>query len=115
MGTNIFHSSDQWASGVVMYTLLIGCSPFGGNTDLSTRFNILHGCFSIDFTAMATVSSHAKDLIVKIFQQNQKERITAAHCISHNIFPSISQLHLNIFKSKPLRDYLAQRSLLLNA
>ena len=114
MGSNIFHSSDQWSSGVIMYTFLYGNSPFGGNSESVTHYNILNGCFSFDINSISEISSNAKDLIGKILQLNQNIRISAAQCLAHPIFSNITQLKHFKLQTKQLRDYLAQRSLQLN-
>ncbi len=78
--------SDVWSVGVIAYALLSGKTPFGGcdGGDLNAvRKNILEGNFSFNDAVWETVSSAARDFIVKVLQTDVYQRPSAKHTLRH--------------------------------
>ncbi|KAG5492521.1 hypothetical protein JKF63_01099 [Porcisia hertigi] len=84
-------SVDVWSAGVVFYVLLCGRPPFHGQVhtgherrdllrkiDHGVLFNSKHGWDSI--------SAEAKDLILKMLEQNTSKRITSEEVLRHPFF-----------------------------
>jgi calcium-dependent protein kinase len=68
---------DEWACGVVLYTLLSHYKPFGGMNSQTIYGNIKLGVYNISSCCWKHVSEEAKQLLQKFLKQNPKERITA--------------------------------------
>lgn len=75
--------ADLWSCGVLMYTLLRGSHPFGGETVAQLFKNIRSGAYSFQDPAWSDVSSEAKHLIVKLLDSNWQSRITASQALRH--------------------------------
>ena len=97
MGTSIYCSpevidnlydekSDEWACGILMYILLCGEPPFIGETEEEIFANIKRGKLSFDKPQFDTVSDNCKNLIRKLLEPNNKDRITASKALNHAFF-----------------------------
>jgi len=76
---------DMWAVGAITYVLLIGRSPFGDMSDLASLMrNITDGhydrCASDEWSA---ISSHAKDLVIKLLDPQPHTRLRADEVLTH--------------------------------
>lgn len=77
--------SDIWSSGVLMYILLTGISPFRGRNEVETRRNINDKNISSE-PALLGLSEEAKDLLFKMLNRNYYKRISASEALSHPWF-----------------------------
>ncbi|KNC53649.1 CAMK/CAMK1 protein kinase [Thecamonas trahens ATCC 50062] len=75
---------DTWSAGVIMFILLSGLTPFGGNTDRELYRAIVSADYSFDGREWAGISDSAKDLISKMLQVNPSKRITPAKALKHS-------------------------------
>ncbi len=91
--SNINSKCDLWSLGVIMYILLYGVPPFGGNTDDEIIENVISGKFffpdeirrhsSSKSCNKNKVSPEAKDLIRKLINKNVEERYSAQQALDH--------------------------------
>jgi len=79
---------DLWATGVILYILLVGYPPFWDDDQNRLYEQIKAGNYEFPSPEWDTVTNEAKDLIRKLLKNNQAERITATDALRH---PWISQ------------------------
>lgn len=68
---------DVWSSGVILYILLCGYPPFSGRTPNDIYKKILKGQVYFNSMEWSSVSKLAKDLIKKMLQKLEKNRLSA--------------------------------------
>ncbi|CAD5217525.1 unnamed protein product [Bursaphelenchus okinawaensis] len=74
---------DNWALGVIMYTLLAGHAPFYHRQQLRMMRLIQEGKFEFGKDIWDSVSQDAKDLIRSMLTVDVPLRITAKECLEH--------------------------------
>lgn len=77
---------DLWSCGVILYILLCGRMPFGGNDNREIFRNIQKGHYDMNIPPFPTVSNEAKDLIDKLLQQDPNKRLSAEDALQHPWF-----------------------------
>ncbi|VVC30649.1 Hypothetical protein CINCED_3A019591 [Cinara cedri] len=81
-----FFFSVRRSIGVLMYVLLTGCSPFGGETKQETFCNISQCKLDFPEELFQDISEDAIDLMKKLMVKNPKDRLTANDCLEHKWF-----------------------------
>ena len=79
---------DMWSCGCILYILLCGYPPFGGDDDQEIIENVLKMKFSFDDDAWVGVSAEAKDLIKKLITRPER-RLTAQEALGHKWFKKV--------------------------
>lgn len=110
---------DLWSCGVVLYILLCGRMPFGGNSNREIFKNIQKGMYDMNVDPLPKVSNEAKDLISKLLKSNPEERLSAEEALQHpwfeklNIRDKLSDLSSKKIKNmiNNIRSYRANHAL----
>lgn len=89
------YKCDLWSAGVLMFILLCGYPPFGGNTDQEILKKVSIGRFSFPSPEWDEISFEAKDLIEKLLNTDLTRRYDARQALSHSWIANASTLPLN--------------------
>ena len=92
---NYNYKCDMWSSGVVMYILLCGYPPFGGNTDQEILKKVTVGKFSFPSPEWDDISYEAKDLVEKLLTMDVNRRFNARQALTHSWITNASRVPLN--------------------
>eukprot|EP00914_Ancora_sagittata_P011954 GHVO01023177.1.p1 GENE.GHVO01023177.1~~GHVO01023177.1.p1 ORF type:complete len:548 (-),score=88.06 GHVO01023177.1:70-1713(-) len=74
---------DIWSCGVILYILLCGYPPFGGQTDQEILRRVEKGKYAFDPPEWTKVSEEVKDLIRQMLIYDPAKRITAEAALKH--------------------------------
>jgi calcium-dependent protein kinase len=88
----------MWSAGVILYIILSGYPPFGGQTDEEILENILKGEYDFDDDIWNSISPEAKDLIEKLLIA-EEERLTPKEALEHPWISGYSRLDSEVFLS----------------
>ena len=93
---------DIWSAGVIMYVLLCGFPPFGGNTDKEILHRVSIGKYSFPSPEWDQISFEAKDLIEKMMNTNSHARLSARQALAHPWLQNATRAHINPEYANPL-------------
>ncbi|VDK81774.1 unnamed protein product [Litomosoides sigmodontis] len=74
---------DDWALGVILYTLLAGCAPFYHRRQLMMLRMIQEAKYEFRADQWSQITSDAKDLISHLLVVDVHQRLTASQCLHH--------------------------------
>ncbi|PAV60068.1 hypothetical protein WR25_19554 [Diploscapter pachys] len=74
---------DEWALGVIMYTLLAGYAPFYHRRQLMMMRMIQEGKYEFRKEQWANVTTEAKELISDLLRVEASKRLSASECLKH--------------------------------
>lgn len=85
---------DWWSLGIIGYELLVGVTPFEGDTTAQTYANIMAFRKGVHFPEEVELSAEAKDMIVRLLSP-QEERPGFEGIKQHRFFQQVpwSSLH----------------------
>lgn len=73
---------DVWSCGVILYILLCGYPPFGGQNDQDIIKKVEKGKYYFDFNDWKNISDEAKELIKLMLTYDYNKRITAKDALN---------------------------------
>ncbi|KOB89139.1 calcium-dependent protein kinase 1 [Plasmodium falciparum Dd2] len=73
---------DVWSCGVILYILLCGYPPFGGQNDQDIIKKVEKGKYYFDFNDWKNISEEAKELIKLMLTYDYNKRITAKEALN---------------------------------
>ena len=77
---------DLWSCGVIMYILLSGRPPFGGDNDKEIMEKVIIGKYDLENSPFDKLSKSGKDLIQKLLMIEPNKRLSAEQALSHPWF-----------------------------
>ena len=78
-GYTVDHRADLWALGVVLYEMLTGRAPFGGDRDMAILHNILHETPPAARTIRADLPPAIDHVLVRALTKDRDGRYQSAH------------------------------------
>jgi len=73
---------DVWSSGVILYILLSGTPPFGGNDDQEIMKAVKRGVIDFNIEEFEKISNEAKETIKQMCKFEPKKRLSAGQALN---------------------------------
>ncbi len=77
-GENVDGRADLWALGVVLYEMLTGRKPFGGDEDVAIAHAILHDEPELPSMHRSDISSALEGIVLRLLQKDPAKRYAGA-------------------------------------
>jgi len=91
---------DMWSLGVVLFMLLTGKSPWPGVSEPEILMDVSQGRYCFMEDDWKSITSDAKDLVVRLLNMNYDERLTAVQALQHPWMRDTSALQTEPLSSK---------------
>ena len=83
---NYTEKCDIWAIGVIMFILLSGTQPFGGNYTQDICEAVMNGDYEFNSDKWDKISQNAKDIISDMLTYDHNKRKSASELLEHEWF-----------------------------
>ena len=83
---NYNEKSDLWSCGVILYNMLTGKYPFGGDSQEEISYKITRGKFDIISHPWNIISKEAKNLVCNLLIVDPNKRLSAKQALKHPWF-----------------------------
>jgi calcium-dependent protein kinase len=116
LSMNYTEKCDVWSCGVILFILLSGAPPFGGQTDEDILRRVKTGKFSFAHESWRTISEAAKSLIRKMLTMDPRQRISAQECLDDEWIRTFCTqqavtTHSVVFSLNNLKAFTAEQKL----
>lgn len=105
--------ADIWSIGVIAYILLCGSRPFWARTESGIFRSVLKAIPNFEDDPWPSLTSEAKDFIVKLLDKDYRRRLTASQALSHPWLRNCkdAKICLDISIIRFVRAYICSSSL----
>ena len=79
----VYRRCDLWSTGVILFMLLSGETPFPGKTEADILAKVKVGDFKFEDKTWTDISDEAMDLVTLLLQVDPEKRISAEEALHH--------------------------------
>ncbi|XP_051869903.1 striated muscle preferentially expressed protein kinase isoform X2 [Pristis pectinata] len=106
--TPVSQGTDIWPVGVIAYIGLTGISPFAGENDRSTLFNVKNYDVAFEEKMFTNLSRESKGFVTRLLVED-KHRPSADNCLQHAWFSSIFTVKGKVISTDHLKALVSRR------
>ncbi|KAL7050000.1 hypothetical protein ACKWTF_003934 [Chironomus riparius] len=94
-GEGVGLGQDMWSVGIITYILLSGHSPFLGDNDRETLYNVKKGQWQFVGSIWNDISKEGRDFITKLLAFDAYHRMDIKTALNHPWFQIITRKHVD--------------------